>query len=50
LPRAYVLGKAGAHYVKGWDKQDEDKLKNSSTQRKLDNERAKDYLNAEDLL
>ncbi|EIA4391815.1 ferredoxin-type protein NapG [Campylobacter upsaliensis] len=50
LPRAYVLGKAGAHYVKGWDKQDENKLKNSSTQRKLDNEKAKDYLNAEDLL
>lgn len=27
LPREYVLGKAGSHYVKGWDEKDEGRIK-----------------------
>lgn len=27
LPREYVLGKEGSHYVKGWDEKDEGRKK-----------------------
>lgn len=50
LPRDYVLGKAGSNYIKGWDKQDEHRLENTPTQKSLDKNKAKDYLNDGDLL
>lgn len=50
LPRSYVLGKAGAHYVKGWDRDDEIKLKGVDTQKNFNDKKAKDYLNDGDLL
>ena len=49
LPRKFVLGRAGAHYVKGWDKEDENRLKGVGTQKRLDNDKAKNYLNEGDL-
>jgi ferredoxin-type protein NapG len=31
FPREVFLGKAGARYVKGWDKKDQQRVKNAST-------------------
>ncbi|TKX28995.1 ferredoxin-type protein NapG [Campylobacter sp. MIT 12-5580] len=50
LPREYVLGRAGTNYVKGWDKQDEQRLKDADTSKKNEQNKARDYLNSEDLL
>jgi ferredoxin-type protein NapG len=33
LPRELVLGKAGDHYVKGWDKKDEANCKHATAER-----------------
>jgi len=32
LPREVALGKVGDHYIKGWDKADEARLKDAKTQ------------------
>jgi len=48
LPRELVLGKAGDHYVKGWDKKDEARVQNATaetTTTKLSQEKAVDSLN-----
>ncbi|MCH5336151.1 MAG: ferredoxin-type protein NapG [Campylobacter sp.] len=45
LPRAFVLGSVGNHYVKGWDKKDENRLKGVESKKKIDDKKAKDYLN-----
>jgi len=31
LPREVALGKVGSHYIKGWDKSDEARLKGAKT-------------------
>ncbi|MDD2699075.1 MAG: ferredoxin-type protein NapG [Arcobacteraceae bacterium] len=48
LPREIVLGKAGDHYVKGWDKADEKRLETAvseTTTTKISNQKAVDSLN-----
>ncbi|EIA63781.1 quinol dehydrogenase periplasmic component, partial [Campylobacter coli 1098] len=45
LPREYVLGKAGSHYVKGWDQEDEDRIKDADTSKYFDAKKATNYLN-----
>ncbi len=56
LPRQIALGKAGDHYIKGWDKDDEKRLKNANSEKTTITERSKksavDSLNSglEDLL
>ncbi len=48
IPRDVVLGHAGSHYVKGWDKKDEARLKDATgatTQTELSKESAIDSLN-----
>lgn len=52
LPREYATGKAGDHYVKGWDKQDqlragERKLDEIETKTKRSEKAPVDYLNRE---
>lgn len=53
LPREISTGKAGAHYIKGWDKSDEKRLKDAeakTTTTKLSEKSAMDSLNdSEDL-
>ena len=50
LPIEYSTGKAGSHYVKGWDKKDQERLKDAKEIKTI-NERsekeAADYLNME---
>lgn len=50
LPRKFVLGKAGSHYIKGWDKEDEKRLNEDDTKNKTKQNRAQDYLNDEEML
>lgn len=50
LPREYVLGKAGTHYVKSWDKEDEKRLKDADTSKHFNAKKASDYLNNGDNL
>lgn len=50
LPRKFVLGKAGSHYIKGWDKEDEKRLNEDDTKNKTKQNRAQDYLNNEEML
>lgn len=48
LPRKISTGKAGAHYIKGWDKSDEKRLKDAEAKRtttKLSEKPAMDSLN-----
>jgi len=48
LPREVALGKVGDHYIKGWDKSDEKRLKNAEahiTKTELSKEKAIDTLN-----
>lgn len=46
LPRDVVLGKTGTDYIRGWDKQDEERLKNTPANMKsLPKSNAIDYLN-----
>ena len=48
LPREIALGKAGDHYIKGWDKKDEKRLENAAsktTVTELSKESAVDSLN-----
>ncbi|AFI06127.1 ferredoxin-type protein NapG [Helicobacter cetorum] len=48
LPREFVLGEVGNHYIKGWDRQDEQRLKNPNISNPKDNqEKTLDYLNKE---
>jgi len=53
LPRETATGRAGDHYIKGWDKADEKRLENAhskTTKTKISNRSAMDSLNdAEDL-
>jgi ferredoxin-type protein NapG len=50
LPRAIATGAVGDHYIKGWDKKDEERLNNSSNKSKKDSDvdSAVDYLNSSD--
>ena len=45
MPREYVLGKAGSHYVKGWDEKDEGRIKNADTSKHFNVKKATNYLN-----
>ncbi len=48
LPRDLILGKAGDHYVKGWDKKDEARVENATaetTTTKISQEKSVDSLN-----
>ena len=48
IPRDVVLGKAGSHYVKGWDKKDEGRIKDATgatTHTELSKKSALDSLN-----
>jgi ferredoxin-type protein NapG len=50
LPREIALGKPGAHYVKGWDKKDQQRVaervgKDMTTHDKRSSQKAADYLN-----
>ena len=48
LPLEYALGKAGSHYIKGWDKKDEKRLENAhseTTKTKISEKSALDNLN-----
>lgn len=50
LPVEQATGKAGDHYVKGWDKKDQERVKNAkpiSTKTKRSDKKAADYLNME---
>ncbi|RLC29274.1 MAG: ferredoxin-type protein NapG [Deltaproteobacteria bacterium] len=53
LPLEYALGKAGSHYIKGWDAKDEERLKNAhseTTTTKISEKSALDSLNNMDEL
>jgi len=51
LPRHLATGKAGSHYVKGWEKQINVKLKPQTTTKTKKSEKSpEEYLNSEDLL
>ncbi|KAA6231145.1 ferredoxin-type protein NapG [Campylobacter sp. LR264d] len=50
LPRSYVLGRAGAHYVRGWDEEDQKRVKDADTTKNLNEKKVQDYLNSGDLL
>ncbi|MBK3332018.1 ferredoxin-type protein NapG [Persephonella atlantica] len=54
LPRNIALGRVGKHYVKGWEKQDEQRLKGSKGIQKTITPKSEkspeEYLNVEDLL
>ena len=50
LPRNYVLGKAGNNYIKGWDKDDEQRLNEKSNEKKFNSKKVTDYLNDRDVL
>ena len=41
FPREVALGKAGDRYVKGWDKKDQQRIKNASTQTTTETGRSK---------
>jgi ferredoxin-type protein NapG len=48
LPRENALGKAGDYYIKGWDKEDEQRLKNAeakTTTTEISKKSAMDSLN-----
>lgn len=50
LPNDIAKGKAGDHYVKGWDSQDQKRVANAvseETSTKLSKDKADDYLNSE---
>jgi len=50
LPIEYSTGKAGSHYVKGWDKKDQERIKDAKeihTQTERSEKEAVDYLNME---
>jgi len=50
LPRELAMGKVGEHYIKGWDKKDEERLKNLEKE-KINESAPEDILNDwEDLL
>ncbi len=54
LPRDVALGKPGDHYVKGWDKKDQQRVQNRvdvdvTTHDKRSEKKAEDYLNSMDL-
>jgi len=49
LPREVAMGKAGSHYIKGWDKKDESRLKDAHaihTTTQVSKKKAVDKLNA----
>ena len=54
LPRDIALGRVGKHYVKGWERKDEQRLKGSKGVEKTITPRSEkkpeEYLNIEDLL
>ncbi len=45
LPLAIATGKVGDHYIKGWDKKDEERLRNQKEQQQQEKQSAEDYLN-----
>ncbi|RMH60690.1 MAG: ferredoxin-type protein NapG [Calditrichaeota bacterium] len=51
LPRSIALGRVGTNYIKGWDKRDEERIKNAGDNVRTQTERSKkkpvDYLNDE---
>ncbi len=50
LPREYATGKAGDHYVKGWDNQDQNRVENAKaihTRTERSEKKAAEYLNME---
>jgi len=50
LPVEYSTGKAGSHYVKGWDKKDQERVKDAKeikTKNERSEKEAADYLNME---
>jgi len=50
LPIEYATGKAGDHYVKGWDEKDQQRVKNAKeihTKNERSEKKASDYLNME---
>jgi len=50
LPREYATGKAGDHYVKGWDEKDQERVKDAKaihTKDERSEKEATDYLNME---
>ena len=50
LPNEVAKGKAGDHYVKGWDSKDQERVKNAKaihTQTKQSEKEVTDYLNME---
>ncbi|MEA3432962.1 MAG: ferredoxin-type protein NapG [Campylobacterota bacterium] len=52
LPHEVSQGKAGSHYVKGWDKADEQRLENAQaeeTTTEISKKSSEDYLNTEEL-
>jgi len=52
LPNEVSKGKAGDHYVKGWDEKDQDRVQDAKeikTTTKLSNQSSSDYLNSGDL-
>lgn len=52
LPKAVAEGKVGEHYIKGWDTQDESRIRTDQQRRATDEdvESALDYLNSDDNL
>lgn len=49
LPREVSMGRAGDHYVKGWDKKDQERVKDAKSQEtttEISKESAADYLNS----
>ncbi|SFV66374.1 Ferredoxin-type protein NapG (periplasmic nitrate reductase) [hydrothermal vent metagenome] len=52
LPNEVAKGKAGDHYVKGWDKKDQERVKNAKEIKTIDKrseKKASDYLNSGEL-
>jgi len=45
LPVELASGKVGDHYIKGWDKKDEERLRNQKEKQQKEKKSAEDYLN-----
>ena len=52
LPREITTGKAGSHYIKGWDPEDEKRIQENQKEQSKNNDKALKYLNSdwEDLI
>lgn len=50
LPTKVAKGKAGAHYIKSWEKNDDERINSIKSKTPVENNSAEDYLNDDDQL